>query len=117
MTDLPPMPLTDDPIVDEVIGKFMERSSQGMERSGMSMADNKASVLEWIDEAQQEAMDLCLYLERLKKEFVNGRPVRIENSPSGKGRQDILDKDRSRFSNEGEGWVQSDFGVPPDTAA
>ena len=99
--------LTDDPVVDEVIGKFMSRSKEGMRAYGVSMADNKASALEWLEEAQQEAMDLCLYLERLKMELSNGKSIRVEDTPPRKRREDILDKDRSSFSHEGEGWVQS----------
>tara|TARA_R100001594_G_scaffold31463_1_gene58665 strand:- start:177 stop:515 length:339 start_codon:yes stop_codon:yes gene_type:complete len=109
--------LTDDPVVNEVIGKFMARSEEGMRTYGVSMADNNAPAVEWIEQAQQEAMDFVLYLERLKQELINGRQVRFKNTPKEQRREDILDKDRGRFSNEGEGWVQSEFRGPPDTAA
>ena len=98
--------LTQDPIVDEVINKFVSRSDEGMKRFGKSMADNNAPALDWIDEAQEEAMDLVLYLERLKKELKNGRQIRNENSPDRERRQDVLDKDRGGLADEGEGRIQ-----------
>lgn len=64
---------TDDPVVDRVIQLFAYRSALGMRKFGMSMEQNDAPVLDWIDSAQEELMDAILYLERLKKEFGNGR--------------------------------------------
>ena len=60
-----------DPIVDSVIEQFKERSKKGFEKYGHTLERKDLSTLEWINEAQQEAMDFCLYLERLKKEFKN----------------------------------------------
>jgi hypothetical protein len=59
-----------DSIVDSVIKKFKDRSDVGIKKYGTTLAGNdKLTTLQWIDEAQAEAMDFCLYLERLKKEF------------------------------------------------
>jgi hypothetical protein len=60
---------TEDPVVNRVIDKFIDRSGEGMERFGVSMEENNAPVREWIEQAQEEAMDLALYLERIKKEI------------------------------------------------
>lgn len=57
-----------DPIVQSVIDKFRTRHFVGMKTYGMTMADNPAKMLEWINHAQDELMDAILYLERLKKE-------------------------------------------------
>ena len=59
-----------DPIVESVVKKFKDRSDVGIKKYGTTLAGNdKLTTLQWIDEAQAEAMDFCLYLERLKKEF------------------------------------------------
>jgi hypothetical protein len=59
-----------DSIVESVIKKFKDRSDVGIKKYGTTLAgNNKLTTLQWIDEAQAEAMDFCLYLERLKKEF------------------------------------------------
>lgn len=59
-----------DSIVESVIKKFKGRSDVGIKKYGTTLAGNdKLTTLQWIDEAQAEAMDFCLYLERLKKEF------------------------------------------------
>jgi hypothetical protein len=66
----PPIALkVSDPIVQAVIDKFTARHIVGMKTYGMTMADNKAGTLEWINHAQDELMDGILYLERLKREI------------------------------------------------
>jgi hypothetical protein len=40
-----------------------------MLKYGVSMADNPAGALEWLDNLQEELMDAVLYLERLKGEL------------------------------------------------
>lgn len=63
----------DDPVVDNVVKKFLTRSADGMIKYKTSMKDNKAPTLEWINHAQEEAMDFILYLERLKEDVRNMR--------------------------------------------
>ena len=58
-----------DPIVERVLNRFRMRSRVGIETYGTTLHENKMSALEWINEAQAEAMDFCLYLERLKDEY------------------------------------------------
>ena len=65
---------TGDPVVDRVLAKFVQRSNEGMQRFGMSMADADKPVLEWIEDAQEELMDAILYLEKLKEKF-NGESI------------------------------------------
>lgn len=60
-----------DSIVESVINQFSERSRVGIKKYGVTLDRTDLNTLEWINEAQQEAMDFCLYLERLKKEFIN----------------------------------------------
>ncbi len=55
-----------DKIVQSVIDKFQERSETGINKYGTTLERNDLTVSEWIEHAQEEAMDFCLYLERLK---------------------------------------------------
>lgn len=59
----------EDPIVLAVMTKFYERSQLGIKKYNTMLTRDDLSTLEWINEAQAEAMDFCLYLERLKQEF------------------------------------------------
>ena len=60
-----------DTIVESVINQFSERSRVGIDKYGVTLDRTDLSTLEWILHAQEEAMDFCLYLERLKQEFIN----------------------------------------------
>ena len=62
--------MTQDPTVDIVIKKFIDRSNTGMVKYGVSMADNPADLLAWLNHLQEELMDATLYLERVKQEIV-----------------------------------------------
>jgi hypothetical protein len=64
--------LSADPVVNRVIQKFVIRSRDGMDRYGITMEENEASKMAWVEAAQEELMDAILYLERLKTEIRNG---------------------------------------------
>jgi hypothetical protein len=57
-----------DSIVESVIKQFKDRSSVGIEKYGTTLDRTDLTRLDWINHAQQEAMDLVLYLEKLKQE-------------------------------------------------
>jgi hypothetical protein len=61
----------EDPIVLKVMSKFYDRSQRGIEKYGTMLTRTDLSALEWLNHAQEEAMDFCLYLERLKQEVKN----------------------------------------------
>jgi hypothetical protein len=56
-----------DSIVESVINQFKDRSSVGIEKYGVTLDRTDLNRLDWINHAQQEAMDLVLYLEKLKQ--------------------------------------------------
>lgn len=56
-----------DSIVESVIKQFKDRSSVGIEKYGTTLDRTDLTRLDWINHAQQEAMDLVLYLEKLKQ--------------------------------------------------
>ena len=60
----PPLTFRDDPIVLKVLERVKKRSDAGMNRYGVSMARGDVSTEEWLRHAQEEALDLAVYLER-----------------------------------------------------
>jgi hypothetical protein len=60
-----------DRIVLNVIKKFERRADDGLKKYGVTLERTDLSTLDWINEAQQEAMDFCLYLERLRIDIEN----------------------------------------------
>lgn len=58
-----------DKIVKSVIKQFKDRSEVGIKKYGTTLDRNDLSTLEWLNHAQQEAMDFCLYLEKLKQQL------------------------------------------------
>jgi hypothetical protein len=56
-----------DSIVESLCAKFNERSSVGIRKYGVTLDRTDLTELEWLNHAQQEAMDFVLYLEKLIK--------------------------------------------------
>ncbi len=61
--------LTEDSIVNNVIKSFIGRSNVGFNKYGTNLDRKDLSFLDWLNHAQQEAMDFVLYLEKLKQEY------------------------------------------------
>ena len=59
----------DDPIVYRVARKIKDRSEAGMKKYGVTMMRQDVTTLQWINHAQEEAMDFIIYLERLKHDY------------------------------------------------
>ena len=57
-----------DSIVESVINKFKTRSELGIKKYGVTLDRTDLNTLDWINHAQEEAMDFILYLEKLKNE-------------------------------------------------
>lgn len=55
-----------DNILEQVIVKMRQRSERGIEKYGTTLDRNDLTVMDWINHAQEEAMDFILYLEKLK---------------------------------------------------
>ena len=58
-----------DLIVEKVINKFKTRSTLGIAKYNTTLQENNLSVYEWLNHAQEEALDMALYLEKLKSQF------------------------------------------------
>lgn len=58
-----------DSIVYQVARKIKDRQIDGLKKYGVTMDRKDLSAIEWINHAQEEIMDLLLYLEKLKGEI------------------------------------------------
>ena len=56
-----------DKILESVIKQFRERSEVGIKKYNTTLDREDLNCLDWINHAQQEAMDFILYLEKLKQ--------------------------------------------------
>lgn len=56
-----------DKVLEAVINQFRERSEVGIKKYKTTLDRDDLTCLEWINHAQQEAMDFVLYLEKLKQ--------------------------------------------------
>ena len=63
------LPKQVDSVHQAVLDKFEERRVKGVETYGVTLDRGDLSRLEWLNHAQEEAMDLILYLEKLKQEL------------------------------------------------
>jgi uncharacterized protein YaaN involved in tellurite resistance len=52
--------------VQSVIDKMASRSNTGIRKYGTTLERDDLSIQDWIEHAQEEAMDLSLYLEVIK---------------------------------------------------
>jgi hypothetical protein len=82
LTPLPPKPKASpcqkhdeqfehDSIVYSILNKIQQRSRIGFQKYGTNLDRTDLNKLDWINHAQEEAMDLILYLEKLKKTIEN----------------------------------------------
>jgi hypothetical protein len=56
-----------DSVVQSVINKFKQRSEVGIKKYNTTLDREDLTKQDWIEHAQEEAMDLILYLEKLKR--------------------------------------------------
>jgi hypothetical protein len=53
-----------DPLVERVLEKIARRSDEGMRKYGVTMERPDVTTAQWLLHAQEEAMDLAIYLQR-----------------------------------------------------
>ncbi len=56
-----------DPLVDKVCEKMKRRAAEGILKYGDTMRTANKPFLQWIEDAQEEAMDFIVYLEKIKE--------------------------------------------------
>ena len=64
-------------IEEEVCFKILKRSEMGKKKYGTTMERKDLSRLDWLKHAQEEAMDLAVYLQKLI-ELEESKPFRYE---------------------------------------
>ena len=60
---------TPDTVVEEVRQKFAERAQKGYNKYNATMDRNDLSIDQWLEHAQEEAMDFILYITKIRKEL------------------------------------------------
>ena len=58
-----------DPVVENVVDKFVSRSDVGFAKYGKTLRDDPSDVHTWLNHFQEELMDAVLYVQRLKEEI------------------------------------------------
>lgn len=61
----PPKQKERDPIVEAVRAKLLQRSERGLTKYGVTVAKADLTHRDWLRHAQEEALDLAVYLEKL----------------------------------------------------
>lgn len=61
--------MKEDKYVQAVKDKFEKRSQIGIKKYNTTLERTDLTLMDWINHAQEEAMDLTLYLERIKAEL------------------------------------------------
>tara|TARA_R110002051_G_scaffold290125_1_gene353452 strand:+ start:222 stop:404 length:183 start_codon:yes stop_codon:yes gene_type:complete len=56
-------------IEERVIEQIRERSELGENKYKKTMERKDLTILQWVQHAQEEAMDLAVYLEKIKTEL------------------------------------------------
>ena len=72
------------PFVENVRTKLRVRANHGMKKYGVTMERTDIDLEQWLTLAQEEAMDLSIYIERIKhelKEMRNAKQVRKDLEP------------------------------------
>ncbi len=57
--------------VENVCNSLKEREKRGMSKYGVNTMRKDLSILEWLQHLQEELMDACVYVEKLKGEIKN----------------------------------------------
>lgn len=58
-----------DPVVENVVDKFVSRSDVGFAKYGKTLRDDHSDIFTWVNHLQEELMDAVLYMQRLKEEI------------------------------------------------
>lgn len=69
--------MSDDPIIERVRAKLLDRSAAGIAKYGVTLARNDLSRLDWLRHLQEELLDAAGYLEVLIQEQEVERHERI----------------------------------------
>jgi hypothetical protein len=91
-------------IEEQVCFKILKRSEVGKKKYGTTMEREDLSKLDWLKHAQEEAMDLAVYLQKLI-ELEQKKPFKYEwnmTKPSGDHNIKMLDLEIENLGKEKE---------------
>ena len=93
-------------IEEQVCFKILKRSEKGEKKYGTTMERNDLSKLDWLKHAQEEAMDLCVYLQKLI-DLEESKPFKYEwsitkPSSGGEYNRNMLDLEIENLRKEKE---------------
>ncbi len=63
-------PFTRDPLIQSILERMVARSEEGCVTYKGTMQDAKKPFDKWIIDAQEEAWDLIVYLEKIKLDYM-----------------------------------------------
>lgn len=69
MSDFIVINQSDDSIIYEVAQLMRTRADKGKQTYGATMDRDDLSTQDWLDHAIEEALDLAIYLTKIKREF------------------------------------------------
>ena len=55
-----------DPVIKSVVDNFVKRSDVGFKKYGVTLQDDDAPLVAWLNHLQEELMDAVNYIEKLK---------------------------------------------------
>ena len=58
-----------DSVVTEVINRYKDRAKLGLHKYGTTLDRDDLTTEQWLEHAIEEALDLSLYLTKLKQNF------------------------------------------------
>lgn len=62
-----------DPVVQQVVNKFVSRSDVGFAKYGKTMVDDKSDIKVWLNHVQEETQDAILYIEKVLNIIEGGK--------------------------------------------
>ena len=92
-------------IEKKVCDKIIKRSKLGKIKYGTNMDRKDLTKLQWLKHAQEEAMDLAVYLEKIIQELENipfSYEWNITNQDNGKHNRKMLDLEIENLGKEKE---------------
>lgn len=84
-----------DPIIKQVVQKFIQRSDTGFKKYGVTLQDDDSPLMTWLNHLQEELMDAVNYIEKLKTSLT----------------EDIQDRAYREWKEQDDGWMLDDDNV------
>lgn len=71
-------PYLNDPIVVDVLERIKKRADDGMDKYGVPMTREDIDTVGWLRHAQEEALDLAIYLERIIRDLQREKTAKTD---------------------------------------